>query len=255
LIQRADAIIVGTIVKMGIAAKPPAGQCAVLLRVELLVENELEGRTSEDTLAYYYFGPFCGITGPVEVPHLGSRGIFFLNTEKGHWRAVADYWQNTLPVASGRHPREFTAGKPIEQAIAEILLVPGDRYAAAGFASNLQTQAAPTARTLLGTAGTDRLMRLLLNHPDMSVRAVACLVLKQDQAADACAGPVLTWYLDRFARGDFTGISEDLVWRLEFLKAYAEPAVRKRAEYLLYQAKTAITFPIPEVTLPDVLIR
>jgi len=187
---------------------------------------------------------------------LGSRNIFFLVSEQGYWRAIADYWQTTLPVHSGRHPKEFAAGERVEQTIAEILLIPGNGYSASTFADAIQTQAGPTARTLTGSAGTDRLARLLLVNPDMDIRAAACLVLKQDQAADACVGPILSWYLDRFAKGNFTGISAGLVWRLQFLVAYAGPGLQTRAEYLLYQARVATTLPgPPEVALPDVLIR
>jgi hypothetical protein len=256
LIQRADGIIVGTISGLEIAAKPRQAECYVLVRAKVVVENVLKGNIPERTVDYYYFGPACAIMGPTEVLHTGSRYILFLRREQGSWRAIADYWRNTLPVDSGRHPRDFTVGKRIEEAIAEILLIPGDRYSASTFAGAIQTQATPIARTLIGQDGTDRLARLLLSHPDIGIRAAACLALKQDQAADACAGPILSWYLDRFARGNFVGISGALVRRLEFLEAYVEPEVQSRAEYLLYQASVATTLPgPPEVTLPGVLRR
>jgi len=90
----------------------------------------------------------------------------------------------------------------------------------------------------------------------MGVRAAACLALKQDQAADGCTDPILTWYCDRFAEGNFTGISAGLVWTLQFLDAYAAPELQSRAKYLLYEARLATTLPgPPEVTLPDVLVR
>jgi hypothetical protein len=90
----------------------------------------------------------------------------------------------------------------------------------------------------------------------MGVRAAACVVLKQDQAADGCTDPILSWYFDRFAKGNFTGISAGLVWRLQFLDAYAGPELQSRAKYLLYEARVATTLPgPPELTLPDVLRR
>ncbi|HEY2844342.1 MAG TPA: hypothetical protein VGJ09_11855, partial [Bryobacteraceae bacterium] len=158
MIRRADVIVVGTIARLDVAAKPAEGQCSVLLRVELLVENVLKGSASEQSLDYYYFGPFCGIAGPVESLELGSRSIFFLNKDQGYWRAVADYWRNRLPVASGSHASEFNPGKSIEQAIAEVLLIPGDRYSASGFASAIQTEAAPTARSLAGSTHANQLL-------------------------------------------------------------------------------------------------
>jgi hypothetical protein len=256
LIQRADSIIVGTVTQVEIAAPPTTDHCSVLMRAEVLVENVLKGLAPEPTVDYYYFGPFCGFSGPVEVLDKASREIFFLSRDQGHWRGIADYWRNTLPVGSGKHPGGFTAGKPIEQAIAEMLLVPGDHYSASHFAGAIQTQAAPIARTLIGTEGTDRLARFLMSNPDMGVRAAACLVLKQDQASDACADPILSWYLDRFAKGNFTGLSGELVRRLQFLVAFAGPTLQSRAQYLLYQARAAATLPgPPEVTLPDVLVR
>jgi hypothetical protein len=87
----------------------------------------------------------------------------------------------------------------------------------------------------------------------MEIRAAACLALKWNQAADRCASPVFSWYLDRFARGNFTGISAAQVGRLEFLKAYLEPAVQSRTDYLLYQARIATSLPLPEVSLPAAL--
>jgi hypothetical protein len=255
-IQRADAIIVGTVSKVEIAALPKTDHCSVLIRAEVLVENVLKGSVREPSVSYYYFGPNCGFVGPVEVLDTASRKIFFLSRDQGYWRALADYWRNTLPVNSGRHPGDFSDGKPIEQAVAEVLLMPGDRYSASNFASTIQTQAAPIARTLTGSSGTDRLAQLLLGHPDMGVRAAACLVLKQDQAADTCADSILSWYLDRFANGNFSGISASLVWRLQFLVAFAGPKLQSRSEYLLYQARIATTLPGPaEVKPPDVLIR
>ena len=256
MVQRADSIVVGTIVKLDIVAKPPEGSCLALMRVQLQIENVLKGSPSDQTLTYYYFGPWCGTMGPVESLHVNSRSIFFLRGEQGYWRALGDYWQNRLPVRSGRHPKAFGAGNPIERVIADVLLIPGEQYSAAAFAMGIQTEASFTARTLVGAARTDQLLRSLLIHPEMDIRAVACLVLKENQATDDCAAPILSWYLDRFARGDFTGISGSVVGRLDFLKAYVAPATRSQAEYLLFQARVATTLPgPPKVTLPDVLIR
>ena len=254
LIQRADAIIVATVSKVEIAAPRNEFRCLVLMRAELIVENVLKGTVPESSVNYYDLGPSCGFVGPVEVLDTNSRKIFFLRQEQGYWRAIADYWHNTVPVVSGRHPGEFTVGKPIEQAIAEILLVPGDHYSALNFAGAMQTEAAPIARILTGSSGTDRLARLLLTHPDMGVRAAACLILKQDQAADGCTDPILSWYFDRFAEGNFTGISAGLIWTLQFLDAYAGSELQSRAKYLLYEARVATTLPgLPEVRLPDAL--
>jgi hypothetical protein len=256
LIQRADAIIVGAVSKVGIAAPLTRDQCLVLMRAEILVENVLKGDIAQRTVDYFSFSSVCAIVGPIEVLHIGSRYIFFLRREQRYWRSVEDYWRNTVPVKSGGHPSEFATGKPIEQAISEILLIPGDGYSASSFAEALQTQAAPIARTLTGSVGTDRLARLLLSHPDMGIRTAACLVLKQDQAADGCTDPILSWYFDRFAKGNFVGISAGVVWRLQFLVAYAGPQFQSRSEYLLYQARLATTLPgPPEVTPPDVLVR
>ena len=73
----------------------------------------------------------------------------------------------------------------------------------------------------------------------MTVRAAACLVLKQDEGTDSCADPIASWYFDRFAKGNFSGISESLIWNLQFLEAYVEPDLQSRGKYLIPQARAA----------------
>ncbi len=118
---------------------------------------------------------------------------------------------------------------------------PGAGYSPGDFA--LEGEPSDAARALIGPGPTNRLLESLLDHSDIRVRVAACVALASDDPNASCASRVLSDYLDRFEKGDFTGISRALVMRLRALEGYAEPSVRSRAPYLLYEASAAAGLP------------
>jgi hypothetical protein len=240
LVRRSDAIVVGTSAQAARTSRQGGDDCASLMRLTITAENVLAGNPPRRAFDDYYFGPRCGSSDYLELPKPGSRGILFLRKDHGYWRTVADYW-GFLPVHSGRHMAPSLAGKPVEQQIAEILLTPGEGYSPGDFA--LDGDASDAARALIGPGPANQMIQSLLDHPDIRVRVAACVALARDDPNASCASRVLSAYLDRFEKGDFTGISRSLVIRLRALEGYAEPSVRSRAPYLLYEASAAAGLP------------
>jgi hypothetical protein len=240
LLRRSDAILVATAGKVTTTSKYGSDGCARLMRVMVSPENVLAGHPPSRSFDEYYFSPRCGSSDYLELPKVGSRGVLFLRKEHGYWRTVADYW-GFIPVHSGGHAPQSLAGKPVERQIAEILLKPGEGYSPGEFA--LDGEASDAARALIGPGPANQLIQSLLDHPDIRVRVAACVALARDDRNASCASRVLSAYLDRFEKGDFTGISRSLVIRLRALEGYAEPSVRSRAPYLLYEASAAAGLP------------
>ena len=241
LIHRSDAILTGTISGWKNVSKRAGDECSNLVRVTISVENVLlqdapPGARLRRQLDAYFYSPRCGSSDFIEPPRRGLRSIYFLRNDHGRWRTLADYW-GSIPVYSGRHTDEAGAGKSIEWRIAEILLTPGEGYSPRDFA--LDGEPSDDARALIGAGPANQLISSLLDHPDMLVRVAACVALAKEDQSPSCAGPVLSAYLDRFEKGDFRGISRALVMRLRSLEGYAEPSVRSRAPYLLYEASGA----------------
>jgi len=240
LVRHSDTIVVATSTQLTRTSRPGGDGCSNLMRLTVSVENVLAGKPPRRPFDDYYFSRRCGSSDYVELPKPGSRGIVFLRKEHGNWRTVADYW-GFIPVHSGRHPAKSLAGKSVEQQIAEVLLTPGDGYSPGEF--SLDGEARDAARALIGRDSTIKLIQSLLNHPDIRVRVAACVALARDDPNGSCASRVLSAYLDRFEKGDFRGISRTLVIRLRALEGYAEPSVRSRAPYLLYEASAAVGLP------------
>ena len=122
LIERAEAIFIGSIHKLRVEDQSRTPECLVLVCVDVQVENVLKGDVSGGYLEYFYFGPWCGTTGPVESLQLSSRSVFFLHREQDRWRTLGDYWRNRIPVLSGRHPDRAVTGRVTAAAIADVLL-------------------------------------------------------------------------------------------------------------------------------------
>jgi hypothetical protein len=75
LIGRAEAIVVGTVTSLKVTDEIRLKECLVLIRAGVVVENVLKGHLSNAWVDYYYFGPWCATTGPVESLQLGSRNV------------------------------------------------------------------------------------------------------------------------------------------------------------------------------------
>ena len=161
-------ILVGTMasITFGTAVRtnvPQLNDCLVPVTVGVSVENVLRGSLSSH-LDFVYFGTLCATTGPVESPEIGSRSVFFLRKDSGHWRPLSDYWRNRLPVFTGKPDSDVMIGKPIEEAISEIILTPGASYSNAGLVQALATLT-PESASLIGASATAGLIRPLLGHP------------------------------------------------------------------------------------------
>ena len=129
LINDAELIVVGTMTSLTFGKPihmniPNLSDCLIPVRVSVSVENVLRGSVTAK-LSFDIPQPNCGTSGPVESPRLGTRSVFFLRKDAGRCIRLADYWMNRIPVYTGRHSNEFLLGKPIEQAISELLLTAG----------------------------------------------------------------------------------------------------------------------------------
>jgi hypothetical protein len=261
LVRGAEAITVGTITSLqfrqaihaNVPLFPQLNDCLVPVRVTVSVENSLRGDVGSRQLDFASFGTVCGTTGPVESPQYGARGVFFLRKDSGHWRTLADYWRNGLPVLTGRHGNELLSGKPIEQAIAEILLTPGDDCSTRSLMRAV-AMSTPESVALIGPRGTRRLLRPLLNHPDMHIRATACLWLNDlgdPSENEDCAHQSVAENLDAIVQQGFGGIPPGFAFDLGRLADFSDPATRTRAHLLLSFVKTAtLAPPAPWPPLP-----
>lgn len=251
LIKDAEAILVGTVTSLtfgettrqSVPLFPQLRDCLVPVRAGVSVENVLRGSVPGG-LEFEYFGTVCGTSGPVELLKHGSRSVFFLQRDSGRWRPLADYWRNRLPVYTGRHSDQFLAGKPIEQAISELLLTPGAGYSPEGLAYALAAST-PEAASLIGRLATAQLISPLLSHTDLRVRIQACLQLTESgNAFGDCASRIVGENLDLFAREGFSSaVPPGLTFDLERLTAYSDPDTRSRAERLLPFFRIAATVP------------
>jgi hypothetical protein len=169
-----------------------------LVRVDVQVENVLKGDVSGGDLEYFYFGPSCGTTGPVESPQLGSRSVFFLHREQGRWRTLVDYWRTRIPVLSGRHPDSAVTGT-VGTPVADVLLTPGTEYSAEGLVQALKTDAVFAALDLIGPEHTEKLLQPLQTNHFREVRAAACVATGEFFRRWDCAGRVLSEFsIDKF---------------------------------------------------------
>jgi hypothetical protein len=260
LIARADTIVVGTIesltfgkaVHVSLPQFSQLNDCLAPIQARVSVENVLRGNVPLK-LDYQYFGTLCGTMGPVELPTVGSRSVFFLHRERGVWRPLGDYWMNRIRVLTGSHRREVMA-QPLERAIAEILLVPGHDCTAHALVEALATSTSQSAN-LIGQSATATLVTPLLHHSDQRIRLQACIELGGlgSALAEGCASRLLEVSLnavDEQGFGAVSGIARDL----EQLAGYANPEIRRRAGHVLPFAK-AVDFapPAPVAPLPPAL--
>lgn len=253
LVKRSDAVVVGTIGPIAVARKPRIGDCSALIRVSVSLENVLRGHVPGRTLEYYNFSPWCGFVGPVDIPHSGERSVLFLREDSGHWRTIEDYWSNRLRVFSGGHPDSMVENQPIEEAIARILLTPGDGDSSEDFAVGVM-QGSGIAVMLVGDDGALPLLEPLLAHPDFSVRVASCAELnsiKQPEGTWACANAIVPEFLDQFSRGRLPWGTSHAPPFLELVASHAEPSIRARAEEAFPALRAFLARPgPPELKLP-----
>jgi hypothetical protein len=258
LIRSADVIVVGTMTSLILGKPihtniPNLNDCLVPAWVNVSVENVLRGSVPT-SLEFEYFGSNCGTSGPVESPQLGSRSVFFLRRDSEVWRSLADYWMNRIPVYTGRHAHEFLVGKPIEQAISEILLTPGAESTTVGLIEAL-TLSAPMSSSLIGPVAVEQLLKPYLSHPDMGARVRACGELNGfGDSSEDCASRLVGENLDLIAKRGFGAIPPSLVLDLEQLSNYAESNTRGRFRTVLPFLKDAgMAPPVPAPLVPPAL--
>jgi len=252
LVRRSDAIVLGTIASLVVAREPRNGECFALIRVRVSVENVLRGVPPSGTLDYYSFSPWCGFVGPVEVPHSGERNVFFLRKDSGRWRTIEDYWRSQVRVFSGRHPSSLIENEPIGEAIARILLTPGDGYSSEGLAVGVM-QGTGIASMLVGD-GVQPLLEPLLAHSDFSVRVASCAELnsiRQLEGIWPCANAIVPEFLDQFSREKLPWSTSQVPPLLEMLAGHADPPTCARAEELFPALRAFLARPgPPELKLP-----
>ncbi len=107
-----------------------------LYRVNLTVENVLQGRVDSGDLYVYYFAywgpigspPGLGMSKRAGDWHIGDREMFFLRKESGKFRTICDISDRcVVPVFSGPHPQfRINTTKPLEYNIIDLLLTRGN---------------------------------------------------------------------------------------------------------------------------------
>lgn len=243
LTSRAELIVAGKVTALRAVDRHRQDACSKLMSADVAVDHVLKGDAAGPELRYYYYSPRCGSTRNVsEGPQAGAWRIVFLRRDQGYWRAVADGWRDGVLLGSGRHPAFQPAGRTPRQAIAELLLTPGEARSAGEFAESVAASSI-LAVQLAGREETGRLLHALIAEGPLPVRPAACLALASDAAIRDCAGPVLTEYSERFERGDFSGLSQGLVRRLDALANRARRDVADRAGSWLPLASVAVGLP------------
>ena len=258
LINDAELIVVGTMTSLTFGKPihmniPNLSDCLIPVRVSVSVENVLRGSVTAK-LSFEYLGPNCGTSGPVESPRLGTRSVFFLRKDAGRWRPLADYWMNRIPVYTGRHSNEFLLGKPIEQAISELLLTAGIGCSTKQLEEALALSM-PISSALIGLPATDQLLKPYLNHPDLRVRAQACHDLNGSGAStEDCASRLIRENLDIVDKRGFEAVPPGVVLDLQQLVSYADPATRDRFTAVLpFFKDPAMDLRMPPPLLPPTL--
>lgn len=134
-IDQAPVVVAGVIVSDTMLGKPVpsrrnGGYPMILCKLDVRVENVLRGTLAYGTHSVYYFHLGGGINGsrPLGQWEGANRRIFWLRQDSGVLRTACDgHDYCTLAVRSGSH-LQYRADnqKPIEYAIADILLTRGE---------------------------------------------------------------------------------------------------------------------------------
>jgi hypothetical protein len=134
-IDQAPVVLLGVIVADTMMGKPVpsrrnGGYPMILSKLQVRVENVLLGSLAYGTHSVYYFHLGGAIDGPRPLGQWegAKRRIFWLRQDSGVLRTACDGYDScTLGVRSGSHPQyRADKQKPVEYAVADILLTRGE---------------------------------------------------------------------------------------------------------------------------------
>jgi hypothetical protein len=202
LVFRSSAIVVATVksVRMGREGVPARRVPELLLDevyADVDIENVVLGDVKQRQLQLSYFTFSVKNKGGYSGPALlrvepGQRRLFFLTTDSGHYRSVADLRNDySIRVWSGFHkncckpigPTDyFIRRSPQEQigdSISEILLQLGENYHREGMIQWLDMQAYTASRLAGRQKSAALLKQLAANEHEPGIAAKACLVLSE----------------------------------------------------------------------------
>jgi hypothetical protein len=181
---KAPIIIVGEIADVKINGKSSIshGDWAIdvhLHEISVKVETVVKGQMNKSSIRVYRYGFFGGqIPRNLQVNNIvpGERRVLFLIPHGSEFRMVEDVVAGSFLVASGRH-LEPMQNKPVAQQIAQILVLPGERFNEPDFVRTLDVQVSSTVYALVGLRGTAFLLTELLSRGTGSVSSQACISL------------------------------------------------------------------------------
>ncbi len=166
-------------------ARAGLGHGLELRRVKVGIENVLKGDVPLGPAEIYYFTlpPDADEPQPLGMWHAGERRIFYLRPEVGVLHTACDGRDDcTIPYETGSHAgfRPDTH-RPVDYAIAELLLTPGDGVTDEQFAHSIEQKVPARPINFV----IDRLEQLASSSGE-AVRAAACMQLRYLDRA--CAG-------------------------------------------------------------------
>jgi hypothetical protein len=149
---------------------------------EVRVEMVLRGSEPRTVIDIYEAIPPGGANANSNSTYDGSRYLFPVRMENGHYHLVRDLLQSVFPVDSGRHDRlPLDDSRPFWERIALLQWqVQPDR--SGSFGIYWRTDPA----LVFGEWRRAKVLRGLLRHPDADVRLVACEGLLNMSAQDEC---------------------------------------------------------------------
>ena len=147
------------------------------------VEMVLRGIEPRSLIDIYEAIPTGGANANSNSTHDGSRYLFLVRLEYGHYHIVRDLLRSIFPVYSGRHDRlPLDDSRPFWERFALLQWwVQPDRSGA--FGADRYTDPG----RVFGSWREAKVLRGLLRHPDIDVRLAACeALLHMSMAQDEC---------------------------------------------------------------------
>jgi hypothetical protein len=194
MLQRSSHVFIGVIEKHEYPNKllfRVSGEDAERWRVidmRVRVEMVLRGSEPRSVIDIYEAIPTGGANANSNSTHDGSRYLFPVRVEGGHYHVVRDVLRSIFPVYSGRHNRlPLDDSRPFWERFALLQWwVQPDRSGA--FGDRVYTDPA----LVFGEWRRAKVLRGLLRHPDADVRLAACedllnMRIAQDECWDTLA--------------------------------------------------------------------
>ncbi len=182
-IDEADLIVVG-VVESQRARETVLGPRDIgllqLFAVSLHVEGVIKGQLNGKLVTFYYYqsanrawnGPAPNIINP------GERGIFYLVRDSGVLRATTDAFLSHTNLESGKHIVSPATDGTLHEAIARLLLLPGERMDVSAYRSSLHRQKA-LAIALVGPDQVSKTLQEILKNSDGAIRGRVCVTLAE----------------------------------------------------------------------------